>query len=66
MIYSRELESVATAIFINGMTYGINIDGSFDSDSAIHLRDIEPDGDWMVNLSADDRAVVDAVWLWNS
>ena len=32
----------------------------------VHLREIEPDGDWMTNLSDEDRKTVEAVLIWIS
>jgi hypothetical protein len=34
--------------------------GGYDNDEIVscHVRDIEPDGDWMTNLSADDLKIV--------
>jgi hypothetical protein len=66
MIYGKELKSVGTYLHIDGMTFPINADGSADSDNKVHLQDIETDGDWMANLSVDDRKTVEAVLIWNN
>ena len=41
----------------------MTIDGGYDDDEggAHHIRDTEPDGDWMTSLSDDDRKTVEAV-----
>jgi len=63
-IHTYRLESVGTILTYDGMTYPMD-DGTVDYDNLIipgmHLRNIEPDGDWMTSLSVDDRKTVDSV-----
>lgn len=58
-----KLESVGTYLRADGMTYPLTDDGGYDDDELMscHIRDIEPDGDWMTNLSDDDRKIVESV-----
>jgi hypothetical protein len=68
MILGKELESVGTWIQIDGMTYPLLATGGYDDDElkGCHVCDIEVGGDWMTNLSDDDRKTVEAVLAWNS
>jgi len=65
MINGTELESVGTYLRADGMTYPLLASGGYDDDDlmACHLRDIEPDGEWMTNLSADDLKTVAAEFI---
>ena len=67
-----KLESVGTYLRADGMTYPLGrwdstiaitsaVDGSYDPDNGTSVFDIEPDGDWMTNLSDDDRKIVESV-----
>jgi hypothetical protein len=55
-----KLESVGTYLRADGMTFPLLDGGGYDNDELMscHVRDIEPDGDWMTNLSADDLKIV--------
>jgi hypothetical protein len=57
------LESVGTYMRADGWCFPMTIDGGYDDDEggAHHIRDTEPDGDWMTSLSDDDRKTVEAV-----
>jgi len=52
------LESVGTYLTVDGMTYPLLVDGSYDTANGVHLLDIEPDGDWANSLSDEDRKIV--------
>ena len=56
-----KLESVGTLITSDGWTYPMMLDGGYDSENGVHLRDIEPDGDWFMGLDDVDRRTVAAV-----
>ena len=62
------LESVGTYLKADGWTYPMLVDDcnrycGYAQWGGVHLRDIEPDGDWMRNLSDDDRQIVEMVEL---
>ena len=58
-----KLESVGTYLRADGMTYPLTDDGGFDDDELMscHIRDMVLDGDWMTNLSVNDRQAVELV-----
>ena len=58
-----KLESVGTYLRADGMTYPLTDDGGYDDDELMscHIRDMVLDGDWMTNLSDDDRKIVEAI-----
>ena len=58
--FLTDLESVGTGISSEGWTYPMMTDGGYDESNAIHISDIEPDGDWFNGLSDADWATVKA------
>ena len=61
------LTSVGCGINSQGMVYpmlGEDVKTkltAYDWDNGIHINDIEPDGDWMIALSAEDRRAVTTI-----
>ena len=58
MVYPL-LANGGTQVTMNGMVYPLPFD--INDTMSCHVRDIEPDGDWMTSLSDDDRKIVEAV-----
>jgi hypothetical protein len=64
IVKGYRLDSVGTFLSLLGMTYplGTNSEGvPVIVSEGFPLRDIEPDGDWMTNLSDEDRKIVEQV-----
>ncbi len=53
-----ELESVGTALYKNGMTYSINVDGTHDTYelSGVHIQDCSEE--WWSYMSMEDALIV--------
>ena len=63
-IVPLKLHSVGCGINSQGMVYtmlGEDVKTkltAYDWENGIHINDIEPDGDWMIALSAEDRRAI--------
>ena len=54
-----ELESIGVAVYNNGMTYGINEDGTHDTDCSwggVHIQDCSEE--WWSYMSMEDALIV--------
>ena len=56
-----DLESVGTFISLDGTTYASYTDGSIDADSACAIDEIEPDGDFMLEMSPNDYSIFERI-----
>ena len=59
-IVPLKLHSVGCGINSQGMVYTMLASDitPYDWKNGIHINDIEPDGDWMIALSAEDRRAI--------
>ena len=53
-----ELESVGTAVYANGMTYSINVDGTHDTYELSGVHILDTDDEWWYSLSMEDALLL--------
>ena len=53
-----ELESNGTALYENGMTYSINVDGTHDTYELSGVHILDTDDEWWYSLSMEDALLL--------